>query len=248
MPKLLVFQHVSFEILGRFDPLLKDHGFRIRYVNFDRHPEARPRLDGYDGLVILGGPMSVTETSRYPHLATELDLIRRAIDRRLPILGICLGAQLVARALGAEVGPNGRKEIGWYEVSPTREGREDPLLQHFGGSEAVFQWHGDVFGIPDGAVHLASSAHCTHQAFRHGDNVYGFQFHLEVDERLIGRWLRTPVHRAEIEASHGDIDPDEISRVTPLHILRSADLADRVFCEFMRLFGPLRRRFRHPHR
>src|SRR6185369_16369861 len=111
-------------------------------------------------------------------------------------------------------------------------GRQDPLLSCFGDSERIFQWHGDTFEIPRGAVHLASSDLCPNQAFRYGENAYGFQFHLEVDEPLIERWLTVPIHRAEIEALDGAIDPEEIRRETPLRIARARELSDRTFGEW----------------
>jgi GMP synthase (glutamine-hydrolysing) len=247
MPKILVFQHVAFEILGTLDPLLKSYGFRIRYVNFGRHPDARPRLDGYDGLVVLGGPMSVDDTVAHPHLETEGELILEAIERRMPVLGICLGAQLIARTLGAWVGRNPEKEIGWYDVRPTPGARDDPLLRHFGDSERIFQWHGDAFELPEGAVHLAFSDSCANQAFRVREHVYGFQFHLEVDERLIERWLRTPVHRQELERLVGQIDPEKIRSDTRARITSAKQLSDRIFEEWVKLFGAPRRRPPHPH-
>lgn len=237
MTKLLVFQHVPHEILGTLNPLLKDAGFRIHYVNFGRHPDARPSLDGYHGLLILGGPMGVGDREAYPHLQTELEVIAEALDRGLPMLGICLGAQLIATALGAEVKPNRRKEIGWYDVAPTATGDSDPLFSHFRGVERIFQWHGDTFAIPRGAVHLATSAACTHQAFRYGKNVYGLQFHLEVDEAMIDRWLRVQVNREELQALHGEIDADEIRYETHQRIGRSKALAGLVFGEFIKLFA-----------
>jgi GMP synthase (glutamine-hydrolysing) len=248
MPKILVFQHVAFEILGTLDPLLKSHGFRIRYVNFGRDPEARPRLEGYDGLVVLGGPMSVDDTAAHPHLETESELLLEAIERRMPVLGICLGAQLIARALGAWVGRNPEKEIGWYDVRPTEVAREDPLLRHFGDSERIFQWHGDTFELPEGAVHLASSDACANQAFRVREHVYGFQFHLEVDERLIERWLQTPVHRTELEGLAGRVDPAAIRSETRLRIADAMRLSDRIFSDWAKLLGVPRRRSVHPHR
>ena len=247
MPRLLVCQHVAFEILGTLNPLFKSYGFRIRYVNFGRHPDARPGLDGYHGLVVLGGPMNVDQVDAHPHLATEVDLIRSALDRGIPVLGICLGAQLIARALGAAVGPNGEKEIGWYDVRPTDAGRADPLFAHFADSQKIFQWHGDTFSIPEGAVHLATSPGCSSQAFRYGDNVYGLQFHLEVDEALIERWLSVPVHRRELEELKGKIEPERIRRETSRHITQAKLLSDRTFGEFVKLFGPVRRREKHPH-
>ena len=128
MRKLLVCQHVPHEILGTLNPLLKRAGFRIRYVNFGRHPDAQPDLDGYAGLIVLGGPMSAYDDQRLPHLAVEMKLIEAALQRNLPVLGICLGAQLIARTLGARVYANHIKEIGWYDVSPTDAAESDPLL------------------------------------------------------------------------------------------------------------------------
>jgi GMP synthase (glutamine-hydrolysing) len=246
--RILVCQHVAFEILGTLNPLFKSHGFRIKYVNFGRHPDAQPNLDGYDGLVILGGPMSADAVEQYPHLLTEMRLIENAIGRRMPILGICLGAQLVAQALGAEVHRNPEKEIGWYDLSLSEVGRSDPLFSHFRERERIFQWHGDTFDIPEGALHLASSPTCTNQAFRYQDHVYALQFHLEVDEHLIERWLTVPVHRAEIASLNGKVDPDAIRRETRERIARLKQLSDRTFREFIQHFGPATRRPRHPHR
>ena len=248
MPKLLVFQHVAYEILGTLNPKLRDAGFRIRYVNFGRTPDARPSLDGYQGLVVLGGPMNTDQTEDHPHLETEIGLIGDAIERGMPVLGICLGAQLIARALGAHVGPNGEKEIGWYEVRPTTDAEQDPLMRHFRESEQIFQWHGDTFEIPRGAVHLAWSQSCANQAFRYEDNVYGLQFHLEVDERLIERWLHVPHHQAEIAALGGRVDPDRVREQTASNIARSKRLADSVFASFVEVIGKPRRRHVLPSR
>src|SRR5207302_270606 len=157
MKKLLVFQHVPHEILGTLNPLLKSAGFRIRYVNFGRHPDAQPTLDGYHGLVVLGGPMSVNDSDRLPHLTTEMKLIEEAMKRNLPVLGICLGAQLIAKTLGARVYPNQEKEIGWYDVTTTEEAESDLVFSQFQGIEKIFQWHGETFDIPHSASHLASS-------------------------------------------------------------------------------------------
>jgi GMP synthase (glutamine-hydrolysing) len=230
MPKLLVCQHVAYEILGTLDPLLREAGFRIRYVNFGRDPQARPCLDSYDALIVLGGPMNVDEFERYPHLHTEVEMIGDAMRRGMPILGICLGAQLIAKALGARVRRNPVKEIGWYDLMPTPHGTEDPVLCHLGEREKIFQWHGDTFDIPAGAVHLASSSSCANQAFRYGRNVYGFQFHLEV-----------AVHLRELETQRGKIDPAVILEETPRYMPRSQELSDRVFGSLIALFGARKR-------
>lgn len=248
MHRLLVFQHVPHEILGTLDPLLRDAGFRIRYQNFGRKSDAVPDLDRYHGLIVLGGPMNCDQVHHYPHLATEIAAIRVAIAARKPVLGICLGAQLVACALGARVSANPVKEIGWYDVEPTAEGRRDPLFRHFSAREKIFQWHGDTFAIPDGAVHLAASPDCPNQAFRYGDNVYGLQFHLEVDEPMIHRWLHAPVNVRELEELRGSIDPQRIATDTPLHVAQSQTLGTRLFGEFLRLFHRRHRRVALPSR
>ncbi len=242
MAKLLVCQHVPFEILGTLNPLLKDAGFRIRYVNFGRDPGQQPDPAGYSGLVILGGPMSVNDTNNHPHLKTEVDLIRRALDRKMPVLGICLGAQLIAKALGAQVRRNDETEIGWYDVHKMPAAESDPLLLHLEPSERIFQWHSDAFDLPEGAVGLARSDGCENQAFRWGDNVYGLQFHLEVDEHLIERWLRVPVHQEELRRLNGRIDPETIRHETPQRIQRSQQLSRLVFRAFIDLFDIGRRR------
>jgi len=247
MPRLLVLQHVAHEILGTLDPLLRSHGFRNRYVNFGRQPDATPSLDGYHGLVVLGGPMNVDQTDEHPHLETEVRLLADAMDRDLPVLGICLGAQLLAKALGANVGPNPEKEIGWYEVRPCEAAQDDLLFSHFAPSEQIFQWHGDTFEIPRGGIRLATAETCENQAFRHGDRSYGLQFHLEVDGPLIERWLGIPDLQREIEAEGGRIRADQIRLDSQRYAKRLEALSARVFTDFMGLFGDLRRRGVGPH-
>lgn len=248
MKKLLVLQHVAHELLGTLNPLLKRAGFRIRYVNFARHPDAQPSLDGYDGLVVLGGPMSVNDAGRLPHLTTELKLIEDAMRRDIPVLGICLGAQLIAKTLGAPVYRNPQKEIGWYDVSPTDEAGSDPLLGELQNAEKIFQWHGETFDIPRSTRHLAFSSICANQAFRYGAKVYGFQFHMEVDEPMIHRWLKVEDNRIEISNLHGADHIEFIFSETPRHITRLREMSDRVFGAFIDLFAIEKRYRRLPSR
>jgi len=236
MPKLLVFQHVAHEILGTLDPLLRDSGCRIRYVNFSRGNHGIPDLKNYDGLIVLGGQMNVDQVEEYPYLIPELEAIKEAIDLDIPLLGICLGSQIVAKALGADVSRNNCKEIGWYDVNVTDEGRIDPLVSKFKEVERLFQWHGDTFDIPDGAVRLATSEKCGNQAFKYGNKIYGFQFHLEVDEAMIHRWLLAPTNQKELEELKGIIDPDHIRKETPDYIKDLMSLSDKTFGEFINLF------------
>lgn len=206
--------------------MFKAHGFRIRYVNFGREPAAKPSLEGYAGLVILGGPMNADEVQKHPHLKLETALIEKAIAEKMPVLGICLGAQLMAKALGAKVYRDRAKEIGWYDVVLTPAAKHDPLFSHFHEREKFFQLHCDAFDLPANAVHLASSELCENQAFRYGEKAYAFQFHLEVDEAMIHRWLKI-----------GHIDSHQILEETPCHIERLQTLAHHNFAGFIRLFG-----------
>ncbi len=241
MKKLVVCQHVPYEILGTFHPLLKREGFRIRYVNFGRHPDAQPSLRRVDGLIVLGGSMSVNQMDEYPHLATEVKLIQQALEKDIPILGICLGSQLIAKALGAEVFPNPEKEIGWYDVSVTQAGKVDPLFSCFQETEKLFQWHGDTFTLPAGAELLATSKLCANQAYRYRDNVYGLQFHLEVDKPLVERWLVVPENQNDLAEVKGKIDPQVIQQETDTHIHALEQLSERTFGAFTKLFGEVKR-------
>ena len=237
MKKILVCQHVAYEILGTLNPLFKDRGFRIRYVNFGRHPDLKTSLEGYDGLVLLGGPMNADQESRYPHLTHEMELVEQALKKEIPILGICLGAQLIAKTLGADVRPNSCKEIGWHPVELTGTGRGDPVLSHFTETEMIFHWHSQTFEIPTGAEHLAASPLCPNQAFRFGERVYGFQFHLEVDEPMVERWMVVPYHQEELAGLKGKVDPQEILKLNEHHMERLKELSKKTFGEFIRLFG-----------
>lgn len=240
MAKILVFQHVAYELLGTLHPLLKNTGFRIKYVNFERTPHFKPNLEGYDGLVVLGGPMNVDQTSDYPHLKTELLVIEEALKRDIPLLGICLGAQLIAKALGATVKKNPVKEIGWYNVHLTEQGKKSDVFSDFEKSEKIFQWHGDTFEIPKSARHLAHSNTCANQAYQYGENVLGFQFHLEVDEAMIHRWLNLPHQMAEMKEA--GIDSQKIHEETPKLIERSILLSEKTFGAWIDLFDVKKKR------
>ena len=231
----IALRHVAFEDLGLLAPVLAREGWDVTFR--DAAVDDLPDRSSDDAglLIVLGGPIGVYETASYPFLNAEIDLIEHRLSRHLPVLGICLGAQLIAKALGAPVHANGGKEIGWHDVSPTLAAKDDPLFWDFGEGEKLFQWHSDIFALPAGAVQLATSQTCPHQAFRYGTNVYGLQFHLEVDELLIERWLTVPVHCAELE--EGRIDPAVIRHETTLYLHRARHLSDQVFGRFIDLFN-----------
>ncbi len=243
-PKIIVFQHVPYEPLGTLDPLLKEAGFRIRYVNFGRDPGSRPSLDGYEALIILGGPMNSDQIETYPNLIAEVEIIREAVDRGISVLGICLGAQLLAKALGGSVVKNKTREIGWNDVELTAAGASDPVLSTFQNRQRVFQWHEDGIELPPGTHHLAASKHSRVQAFRHGEQTYGFQFHLEVTESLIDRWLTVPANQATLKDEAGRIKPDHIRQESSASIAALEALSRETFSRWIDRFeiGPRRRR------
>jgi GMP synthase (glutamine-hydrolysing) len=236
MRKLLVFQHAPSEPLGVLDPMLRRRGFRIRYINFAREPNPSLDLGRYHGLVVLGGPMNVDQAGAHPHLLAEIAAIREALRLGVPVLGICLGAQLLAAALGASVRPNRVREIGWYRLQPAPAAGADRLFRHFTGAQHVFQWHAYTFDLPPGAVHLASTESCEHQAFRYGERAYGLQFHLEADEALIGRWLGVPAYKAELEIEGGPEASTRVLGETHANVGSALELSERVFHDFIGLF------------
>jgi GMP synthase (glutamine-hydrolysing) len=235
-PKILVFQHVPYEPLGTLDPLLKEAGFRIRYVNFGRNADEIPQLDRYEALIVLGGPMNSDQIDTYPNLITEVGLIRKAVDQDMSVLGICLGAQLLAKALGGTVSRNKDREIGWYDVDLTDSGIADPVLGSFAARQKVFQWHEDGIGLPPGAEHLASSPASDVQAFRYGEHAYGFQFHLEVNAPLIERWLTVPDNSAILEAEKERVLPDAIRRETAGEIAALEAMSRQTFSRWIDRF------------
>jgi GMP synthase (glutamine-hydrolysing) len=239
MSRIMVLKHVAAEPLGLLDPMIRDRGHRIRYVNFQRHPDARPSLDRYQALVVLGGPMNVGENERHPHLQVECELIEQALARGIPILGICLGAQLLAHVLGARVAPARRPEIGWYTVRPRLPAAQaDPVLHPLEDEHPVFQWHGHGFDIPDGATHLAESEDCPGQAMSYQDTAWGFQFHLELDEGLIRRWMNSPSYLAELRASGLGHTPEKILADTQQFLPPTRRLAERVFGNWLDRVAP----------
>lgn len=248
MPRILVFQHVAAEPLGTLDRLIRARGHRIRFVNFERHPDAEPDVERYRGLIVLGGPMNVEDQTARPHLRTELRAIERALALGKPVLGICLGAQLLAHALGATVRRHDRQEIGWYPLEVTASGSADPVLSPLAPHSAVFQWHGCTYALPSGAVQLARTETCEQQAFRYGDGAYGLQFHLEMDQPLIERWLAHPGYAAELAAAGLPHDADAIRAQTPAHLADMQARADQVFNRFLDLVGRPARRIALPSR
>ncbi|MBT8130440.1 MAG: glutamine amidotransferase [Gammaproteobacteria bacterium] len=192
--------HVAFEDLGSFGQILREAGFTVEYLDAatDDLDHIKPEDD--DLLIVLGGPISVNQVDEYPFLETELKLLRERLAADMPTLGVCLGAQLIARALGAEVTPGEHKEIGWAPIQLNDAGSRSVLRHLVGENVNVLHWHGETFDIPEDAQYLASSEQYPNQAFSLGKTL-ALQFHPEVTARGLEQWFVG--HTAEIHQTEG---------------------------------------------
>jgi GMP synthase (glutamine-hydrolysing) len=205
---ILVLRHEPFEHLGHFARNLDRSDIPFTYIELGQSIST----DEYTGVIIMGGPQSANDAD--PGLAAEMRLIREAVDRGVPILGVCLGAQLIAKALGARVFRNPSKEIGWAPVYFTEAAKDDPLFGGFASPTTFFHWHGETFDLPPGAQWLAYSDLCRHQAFRYGTTVYGVQFHPEITPEMIVDWSAQPANCGDVDALSAPLDPHAVDSET----------------------------------
>ncbi len=243
MKPVLVLRHTPYCPLGSVAAFLDEKKLTHQYIDLFSGTPKRLPLGESSGLIVLGGAMSANDAEEYPFLQAELDWIREAVDTRLPTLGICLGAQLLAKALGKNVYPNRVKEIGWYEIEVLPPAAADRLFSACHARETVFQWHGDTFDLPAEAVHLARSEFCPNQAFRYGPCAYGLQFHVEMTPELLVEWFDEP----DLHSQIGDhADPRAIRDDAPQQFPRmnalSAQLLTRFAALCLGLANPTQRR------
>jgi len=199
--------HASFETPGVIEKWARDRGYTfdgtLTYTN-----KTLPDAADVDFLIVMGGPQSPLRMSDYPYLSDEINLISAVIRQTKPIVGFCLGSQLIAESLGARTQKSPDKEVGIFPVQLTDDGRQDPILKSLPAEFDVLHWHHDMPGIPDGAALLARSAGCPHQAFRFGDRIYGFQFHMEPTKESIKPLLENAVD--DLAPSRYTQTPEEI--------------------------------------
>ena len=227
MKSCLALRHVGFENIGILDPILRQRGCSIRYVEVGIEDLDPGEVQDADLLVVLGGPIGVYEEDAYPFVVGETAAIAARISRLSPTLGICLGAQFMAKALGAVVAPGPAKEIGWAPVELTAAGRAGPL-RHI-ADVPVLHWHGDNLDLPPDCDNLAFTAVCPNQAFSKGKNLLGIQFHIEADPKGIEAWL---IGHA-VELAKAGKDPRIIRRDTQFYGKHLEDAATRTLVEWV---------------
>jgi len=214
--KVLVIMHVESEGPGTLGAFFHSAGADIRTVRLYAGDTLPADPSDVDAIISMGGPMNVYEEDKYPFLREETSFLRLAIDAGKPVLGICLGAQMIAKALGAQVTKSPVKEVGWGTVTLADDGRRDALFHGLPGTLDVFQWHEDMFHIPQGGKLLAYSDGCPHQAFRYR-NAWGLQFHVEVTAEILLEWFSDSPDRDEIIRRYKELECDLLGRAKMLY-------------------------------
>jgi GMP synthase (glutamine-hydrolysing) len=225
--RLLVLQHIACEPPAAFEDELRSRGLELLRVELDEG-DALPDWREFPAIVVMGGPMGAYEEDEHPWLAAEKRLLREAVEADVPVWGVCLGAQLLAGALGARVYPGERPEVGLLPVELTSAASSDPVFAEAPSSFPTLQWHGDTFDLPEGATLLASSPAYPNQAFRIGRS-YALQFHIEVSLELATEWGEVPAYAQSLEATLGPGALDRLLAGVEEHADVTLPLARRLF-------------------
>jgi GMP synthase (glutamine-hydrolysing) len=231
MPRVTCFQHIDCEGPGSLGDFFHSQQIHLDILKPFQGDPVSSHLG--DGLVVLGGPMGVYEEKQYPWMTEELKAIRQCLKASIPVLGICLGSQMLAQAAGGRVFKGPQAEVGWFPITLTPEGKQDPLLRDLPPEFNAFHWHGDTFTLPEKALRLAESSLYPHQVFRIGSNAYGFQCHLEVTEEMVRDWVVQ--YAKELTPQGGSIRPEPIEKKLSENVKSLRVIAEKVFTRFASL-------------
>ncbi len=233
MKRVLTIINIADDPTGYIGELLEEHG--IAYDVIDASRQAIPDPTAYDALVVFGGPQNANEDEKYPYFVQEKAALRTVVEQNIPILGICLGGQMLAHVLGGVVKKHTITEIGFSEVFCTDEGRHDPLYEGLAGRQLVYQWHEDTFDIPSGAVRLATTEKTHNQAFRFGQHAYGIQYHIELTPTMLDMWLQEPSLKEEIVAALGEKEYERIMSERSQYYVQYKEHTRIMFENFLRI-------------
>lgn len=233
MQNILILQHEPHEGLGALEPLFAADGRKVKTHHLysgDSVP-LEEELCVWDGIVILGGAMSANDDKKFSFIRDELALVPQAVKLKIPLLGICLGSQIIAKALGAKVYRGAQKEIGWYPLTLTESASKDAIFGSLGFQTLMFQWHGETFDLPSGAIRLASSKLYPNQAFRYTDRIYGLQFHCEMTDTMIREWME----KGSKEIEEAGLSAEKILEETPKYLPHLRRFAHQMAQRWLKL-------------
>jgi len=234
--KVLAIRHAAHEHLGSLGDFLKENKIAFEYLDIsDKHPKFPAQPEKYSCIIYLGGPQSALDIKDHPFMQNEVEFMKKALDRKVAQVGFCLGGQLMAIAFGGSVYQGSVKEIGWYSLRLTRDGMRDSLLIGFESEPTLFQWHEDAMILPKDAPSLAGSLIYPNQAFRMNAWTYAFQFHFEVDEKMIAAWLKRG--DKELKQVKGYINPQKIKEDTKLFTRFMRRMAMRFYESLFEYLG-----------
>jgi GMP synthase-like glutamine amidotransferase len=234
VPEILFVRFDRAETFGVAPPAVEAAGATVRVWSAIDAGEPSPSLDDVDGVVVFGSTFNVEHADEQPFIKETAELMRESIVRRIPVLGVCFGGQLLAWALDAEVGKGPVREVGFEPIHPTPAATHDLLFSHLTDGDMTFQWHMDTFAIPDGAELLAVGDRVRNQAFRYGDLAWGTQFHFEVDDAEIDAWLDAFARQGDLETEWGK-SADRVREEKAVHMRPHEDRGREIFARFANL-------------
>ncbi|MFO0795057.1 MAG: type 1 glutamine amidotransferase [Candidatus Brocadiaceae bacterium] len=237
---VLFIKHIDIEGPGTIGDFLIDNKIQFEIIDLSYGDKVPKLKKEFQAVICLGGPMNVYEEEKYPFLRDEDIFLRKVVDEEVPYLGICLGAQLIAKATGAKVTKNAAKEIGWYKVVLNDDGLKDDLFKDFPEVFKVYQWHGDTFSIPQGGKRLAFAELCQNQVLKYGRNIYGIQFHVEIKKDMIVQWA--DAYKTELESLKGIVS-DKKKMLSDYDALSKEYMkqAEQFYVNFFRIAGLLKK-------